>query len=265
VLTLANHGSRAVAYALSHTDAPALPGRDVLSELSLLPAASTVTFGAPRHPLSSITVPARGRERVPVTVTPDPALPEGALYGGELVFTPAGDGPPLRVPYAGYMGDYSAVPVLTPTARGFPWLARETGIALDSTLHVRPVYVRQDAGAAYTLAPLTFGSRTGADTPFVLAHLNSFARRLRLEVAGARGRVLGEALAEDYVPRDAVDNLVAAEPNLFTALPFDGTVRAGGRRLRLPDGDYRLILEVQGAPGGPWQRWTSPVFRIDRS
>ena len=68
---------------------------------------------------------------------------------------------PLRVPYAGYKGDYQAIPATTPTTHGFPWLARATGVAQDAAGRVRPVYAKQDAGAVFSFAPKTLHDRTG--------------------------------------------------------------------------------------------------------
>ena len=97
------------------------------------------------------------------------------------MFAPADGGPPLRVPFAGYKGDYQAVPATTPTSQGYPWLARQTGVTGGGAA-VHPIYAKQDAGASFTLAPVSFGPRQGADIPFVLVHLNNFARRIRVEV-----------------------------------------------------------------------------------
>ena len=60
---------------------------------------------------------------VDVTITA-PASPNQGQYGGYITLTPQGGGNALSVPYAGFIGDYQTVPVLTPTANGFPWLAR---------------------------------------------------------------------------------------------------------------------------------------------
>ncbi len=217
----------------------------------------------------SIAVPRRGDARVEVRIAPNASLSEGAVYGGYLVFTPGDGGPPLRVPYAGYKGDYQAVPALTPTTQGYPWLARKTSVTIDGVGAVHPVYAKQEAGAAFTLAPVSFGPRQGADIPLVLVHLNNFARRIRVEVfSPGRRRSLGTAFSQDYVPRNVVENLLSQPWALPTPLPFDGTVRRGGQRLRLPDGEYELRVTVDRPLAGrdtPAETWTSPPFRIDRS
>jgi minor extracellular serine protease Vpr len=267
-LTILNRGRSALTYALSKTDAPALAGRDIFVEHSEA-GPSTVAFTHARHAMASITVPAHGRARLDVSITPDAGLSEGAVYGGHLVFTPSDGGPPLRVPYAGYKGDYQAVPAMTPTTQGYPWLARQTSVTIDGAGAVHPVYAKQDAGATFTLAPVSFGPRRGADIPVVLVHLNNFARRIRVEVfSPGRRRSVGEAFRQDYVLRNPVDNLLAQPWSLVTPLPFDGTVRRGGERLQLPDGEYELRVTVERALAGrdtPVETWTSPPFRIDRS
>jgi minor extracellular serine protease Vpr len=225
--------------------------------------------------VSSVVVRPGGRARVDVRIAPDPTLPAGALYGGFLVFTPDGEGQPLRVPYAGYNGDYQAVPVMTPTAKGYPWLARKTALSLDSTFHVRPVYEQATADDTFTFTPravtlpppLAF-SRPGSDMPFVLLHLENPAQRVHVEVFSARrGRREGEAFDAERLPRDAYDVPGALPYALVTALPIDGSVRRGHRRVPLPDGEYYVRVTVERALAEhrtPVETWTSPLFRIDR-
>jgi minor extracellular serine protease Vpr len=267
-LTISNRLGKAVTYALSNADAQVVVGRDITVERSVGPA-TTVAFTVGSHAAATVTVPPGGRARLEVRVTPDPALSEGALYGGYLVFTPDDGSPPLRVPYAGYKGDYQDVPAMTPTSRGYPWLARQTGVTLDGLGRIRRVYAKQDAGAVFTLAPRVFGPRTGADVPVALVHLNNFARRIRMDVVTPGSPYsLGEAFRQDYVPRDAVENLLAQPWSLATSLAFDGTVRRGDGRVPLPDGEYQLVVTVERALADadtPVETWTSPAFRIDRS
>ena len=59
-----------------------------------------------------------------VTIAPNAGLANQSQYGGYVVLTPQGGGKTYRVPYAGFVGDYQTVPVLTPTPNGFPWLAK---------------------------------------------------------------------------------------------------------------------------------------------
>jgi hypothetical protein len=136
-------------------------------------------------------------------------------------------------------------------------------------------YAKQDAGAVFTLSPKTFTAgahtRMGADTPFVLVHMNHPARRIGLEVFSTRRhhRVsFGEVFAQDFVPRNKVENILAQDWSLVTALPLDGTTRFGHRRYRLPDGEYYVVMTVEKAlaeRGTPTETWTSPTFKIDRA
>jgi minor extracellular serine protease Vpr len=262
-VTIANRSRRTVTYALSTVDAPAVAGRDIFTEHTEAGAA-TVAFTRHRRPITSVIVPAHGRVTIDVRIAPHPGLSEGAVYGGYLVATPGDGSPALRVVYGGYKGDYAAVPALTPTTQGYPWLARQTGVTLDGLAKIRRTYARQDAGAVFTLAPRQFGPRSGADVPIALVHLNNFARRIRVDVVRPGSRhSLGEAYRRDYVARNGVENLLSQPWSLITELPFDGTVRRGHRQLPLPDGDYQLAVTAE-PPSGAAETWTSPVFRIDR-
>jgi hypothetical protein len=174
-LTIANDGPTAVTYAIANKDALAVAGRAFNAEHPEL-SASAVTFTQ-----SQVTVSPHGRARIGVTIAPAATLSEGAIYGGYLVFTPADGGPPLRVPYAGYKGDYQAVPAMTATAQGYPKLAR----------------------------------LSDADVPSVLVHLNNYARRIRIVAYRGHHRA-GTVLREDYVPRNHAEAPLAW--NLATTL-----------------------------------------------
>ena len=153
----------------------------------------------------------------------------------------------LRVPYAGYNGDYQEIPVLTPTPFGFPWLAKVVGANL----------VNQPAGASFTLLDL--------DVPFILVHLDHQSRRLRIEVLDmTTGQSLGFADDEAFLPRNS-------SATSFFAFPWDGTVidtTAGGTR-DVPDGAYRVEISVLKALGDPrnpshTETWSSPPIVIAR-
>src|SRR4029453_19483630 len=82
---------------------------------SFVPSFATVQFSTPAVTLGG---PPANRETILVTIAP-PALP-AKLFGGYIKLTPDDGGTGLRVPYAGYNGDYQQIPVLTPTPFGFP-------------------------------------------------------------------------------------------------------------------------------------------------
>jgi hypothetical protein len=181
----------------------------------------------------------------------------------------------MRVPYAGYVGDYQAIQASTATAQGFPWLARKTNIVIDGTGHIRANYTKQSAGAVFTLAPTTLTTvpassttRAGTDTPFVVVHMNHQARNVRLEVfSPSSTKSLGTAFEQDYVARNLYETATVSQWDFVKAFPFDGTTRQGNKRSALPDGQYYLVMTITKAGADrsdPTETWTSPTFTIDR-
>ncbi|HYG57982.1 MAG TPA: S8 family serine peptidase, partial [Symbiobacteriaceae bacterium] len=234
-LTVENKGAEAVTYNLSHVPALATGPNEYTVAAYL--SDTVVDFDVP-----SITVPAKGKASFTVTITADETLPERSIYGGYIVLTPEGSGQLLRVPYAGLKGDYQSVPILTPTAYGFPWLAWADG----------STYYKLEEGAVFTMV--------GNDIPSVAVHLDHQVRRLRLEVQDAvTGKTWHRAFAdEEYVGKSAT-------PTGFFGFAFDGTTVAGKKTFTVPDGQYVLVLSVEKPLGeGEWETWTSPVFTIDR-
>jgi hypothetical protein len=184
---------------------------------------------------------------IDVTITPPAADPAARLFGGYIVFTPDDGSSPLRVPYAGYNGDYQAIQVLTPTPAGLPWLAKLVGTSLFN----------QPNGATYTLQ--------GDDVPYFLVHLDHQPRTLKLEVIDqSTGESAGFADIEEFLPRNS-------SATGFFAVTWDGTVmrRPGGKLRPVADGTYRIELTVLKALGdldiaAHTEHWTSPDVTIDR-
>jgi minor extracellular serine protease Vpr len=242
-LRIENARSTPVTYDLSHVAALATGPSAQDPTGTFVPGAfnapAAVSFGA-----STVTVPAGHTTSVAVTITP-PSSPVRGLYGGYIVATPQGGGVETRVPYAGFVGDYQGFPVLTPTANGFPWLARLTD----------GFFVRQDPGAVFTLQ--------GDDVPIFLYHLDHQVRRLRLQVFdAATGRSWHRALDLEYHGRNS-------SPTAFFAVGWDG-LTVNGRRINVvPNGTYVIELSVQKALGDDdnaahWESWTSPILTIAR-
>ncbi|GHA80956.1 hypothetical protein GCM10007067_18760 [Lysobacter bugurensis] len=236
-LTVENTGDTPVTYTFSATGAVSTAG-STFTPSFFLPATG-VAFEA-----SSVTVAPGATATVNVTITP-PAAPLGGQYGGYLVLKPNDGSATLRVPYAGYIGDYQARQVMTPTANGFPWLAKST----DGS------YFNQPDGATYTLS--------GGDIPYFLVHLDHQSRMLRMDVVeAASGRVWRRASQVEYLGRNS-------SPTGFFAYSWDGQVKVGKRTETAPDGRYRMRLSVLKALGDPtneahWERWESPVITIAR-
>ena len=233
----------AVTYTVSHHPALAT-GPDTFIP-SFLASFATVRFS--RSTLTLEGDDDGDEAEVLVTITPPPVTGASRLFGGYIVLTPDDGSPVLRVPYAGYNGDYQAIRVLTPTPAGFPWLA---------TL-ASEVFSNQPAGALFTLQD--------GDLPFILFHLDHQSRQLKLEVfEAATGRSSGFAEIDDFVIRNT------SATSFFYSV-WDGTTmtRPGGETRPVPNGTYRIeisVLKALGDPANPAhvERWTSPNITIAR-
>ncbi len=239
-LVLDNRGRRAVTYTLSSVNG--LTTGPSTYTPSFFSNGASVAFSR-----STITVPPSTALGVAVTVTPPPTLAStaGGLYGGFVVATPDDGSPVLRVPFAGYIGDYQARQVLVPTAFGFPWLAKLSGAN----------YVNQPSGATYTM--------TGNDVPFFLIHFEHQSQKVRMTVRDAdSGKSWHRALQTEWMGRNST-------PTGFFAFTWDGTTVAGNKTYTVPNGRYTVELEVLKALGDAenpahWETWTSPVITVNR-
>ena len=238
---------RDVTYDISHETALATgPNTQTgasynISGVYLAPA--TVSFSVP-----SVTVPRQRRATFDVTINANPALPERSIYGGYIVLTRRDNGEVLRVPYAGFKGDYQSTQVLTPTANGFPWLAQL----------VDGFYQNRNAtGASYTML--------GDDIPYFLMHLDHLSRRIKLEAFDAvTGKSWFYVSDDEFVTRNST-------PGGFFAFVWDGTTffRKGRDWQTVPNGQYVVrvsVLKALGDESNPahWETWTSSVITIAR-
>jgi minor extracellular serine protease Vpr len=243
-LTVQNNGAAAVTFTLSHVAALAT-GPDTFT-LAFFNAPSTVSFSSP-----SVNVPAGGSATVDVTISPNTGLADRSLYGGYILFSPS-SGNPLRVPFAGFKGDYQSIQAITPTVNGFPWLAKQVGTN----------FVNQPAGATYTLV--------GTDVPFLIVHFHHQMERFDVQVVDAATLqpvhpVFSNAIEEEFLPRNST-------ATSFFAFAWDGTRQHnnGNNKTKVvPDGSYRLIitaLKALGDENNPahFETWTSPVVTLDR-
>lgn len=203
---------------------------------------------------TSITVPARGRTTLTATITPA-TTPANGQYGGYIVLTPVDGGRVYRVPFAGFVGDYQGIQVLTPTANGFPWLA-----SLDAG-----TYTQETAPTTYTMQ--------GEDIPYFLAHFDHQSSRFKMTVteikthkktgAKSKGRSWHKILDERHFGRNST-------PTGFFAIAWDGTTFAGqGQTFTVPDGEYVVTISVLKALGDSsnpahTETWESPAVIIDR-
>ena len=248
-ISVKNEATTSVIYDLSHSAAVAAgPNTQTGASYNIsgtFNAPATVSFSAP-----SITVPAGGTASFDVTIDANAGLPDRSLYGGYVVLTPQGGGAVYRVPFAGFKGNYQSTQVLTPTANGFPWLARLNG----------GTYFNLPTGGTFTMA--------NGDIPYFLVHLDHLSRRVRFEAFDAvTGRSWHRVSDDEYVTRNST-------PGGFFAFTWDGTTFTGKGKndnqwRTVPNGQYVVRLSVLKALGDEnnpahWETWTSPVITIAR-
>jgi hypothetical protein len=235
-LTIENKAASAVTYDLSFDNALSTSG--VITP-GFYDSDASVTFSTP-----TVTIPAGEKGTVRATINPA-TYPEYGQYGGYIVFTPQGGGQIYRVPFAGFVGDYQSIQVLTPTVYGFPalgWTPDGSNFGFAS------------AGDTFTMQ--------GYDIPFFLVHFDHQARTFLMDIYAQNGKAWNRAYNEDYLPRNSTTTG-------FFAFPFDGTTFAGKKVYTVPDGTYYAVLSVLKANGdaknpADWEIWTSPLFVIDR-
>ena len=244
-LTFSNSSDHDVTYTLT-----TLPGLTIANTFSpgFSTGFATVGFDSP-----SVLVPAGSDAAVDVTITA-PAAPLKGLYGGWIVATP--DNPDLttlRVPYAGFIGDYQSIQALAPTASGFPWLAMLN--PADSKLY------KQTDGAVFTLV----GAKDGLNAPHVLIHFDQQVQQIQLQVIDpVSGRNWQYLDNSKYIPRNST-------ATGFYDWTFDGTTWTPNlkKAFTVPNGSYIISVRALKALGNPdnpadWETWTSPVFTIAR-
>ncbi|HEX2010409.1 MAG TPA: S8 family serine peptidase [Roseateles sp.] len=247
-LQIKNLGNAGVIYDISHEPGLAT-GPNTFSQqgIQYRAAPATVSFSK-----STVTVQAASTQNVDVTIAApaSSALEDRGIYGGYIVLTPQGGGETLRVPFAGYKGDYQAIQVLAPTANGFPWLAKLSGSSLFN----------QPAGASYSLI--------GDDIPYFLLHLDHQSEMVLLEALDAgTGELKGKVSQDEWVTRNNT-------PTGFFNFSWDGTVfkkdsSKPNQWSSLPNGAYKVRVTVKKALADKkndahYETWTSPVITLAR-
>lgn len=239
-LTITNKGSASVSYSLTHQPALASsPGTFTFPGGTI--GSSTVSFSA-----NPVIVPAGGSASVDVTVTANAGLADRSMFGGYVVVTPDDAGQDVRVPFAGFKGDYQSLQIFVPTGNNFPRLGKQ----------VAPGSFQIPVG------PLTY-TLQGLDQVFVLVHLEHQSARLRMEVLDATtGQSWHRALDEKDVGRNT-------SAGGFFALSWDGITVNGNQAVVVPNGSYVIKLSALKALGdgnnpAHWETWTSPVVTLAR-
>jgi subtilisin family serine protease len=223
-VTLFNDAPTTQTYALSHEPALATSG---VTTPAFSAAAASVVFEN-----DSVTVAAGASATVRVTITP-PTSAAPLQYGGYIV---ARSGPKgtVRVPYAGFSGDYQSIVHLS--GSGLPALA--TGTTPE------------------TRAPTLTVSRSSA-TIFVHYHLGHQASSIEVQLVATEGDRRGRAVRLDFLPRNATASdffTIGLDPNNNGGIP-------------LPPGDYRIelmLVKALGDPANPThvERWTSGTITL---
>jgi subtilisin family serine protease len=258
-LRITNSGTSAVTYTFSAVNALSV---GTTFSPAFYSSDASVSFSA-----ASLTVRSGRSANVRVTITP-PTGPDKAQYGGYIILT-GSDGSTLRVPFAGFVGDYQSIQAITPTPYGFPWLA----VSIDGSYY-GPVTGPSD----------WVYSMVGEDVPYLLIHFDHQVTRLVLEVYdAATGQLVDDeykyGFVEKYLPRNSTSTG-------FFAFAWDGTLvdqnggdgRHGGHghhgdemepAMTAPNGQYILVVKALKALGdyhnpADWETWTSPVVAIER-
>jgi subtilisin family serine protease len=202
---------------------------------------------------ASITVPARGEGTFTATITPATG-PNQGQYGGYIMLTQQGADHVFRVPFAGFVGDYQSIRVLTPTANGFPWLAKLAG----------GTFTNQPAGASYTLV--------GDDVPQFLAHFDHQSQRFSMKVNALKtvngvkklDRDWFFVIDEQYFGRNQTTTG-------FFSFSWDGTTfnKGNTKTFVVPNGEYVVTISVLKALGDSTnpahtETWQSPPIVINR-
>lgn len=258
-ITATNDGPDDVTYAVSFEDGISTSGNPNNPAFSY----ATSTVQVPE----TVTVPAGGSASLDVTISPNTGL-ELAQYGGYVILTPE-EGEPLRVPYAGFAGDYQALPRLGDIGAGLPVLAELTAcqrlIGVDCTMGGS--WLPAPDGATYSMAD--------GDVPTMLVHRVHPLQQLQLTVYAARDGERHLAYGPTATFLDAHHLGRSGSAAGFTPYTWDGTLNSPytsgvfNQDWPVPDGDYIIELEVLSALGDPdnpdhVERVDSAAFTIDR-
>ena len=261
VLTIRNNGATDATYDLDYSNAVSTSGLTAVTGFWL--GFAEVHFSA-----SSVTVPAGGSATVTATVIPD-VFPDPdflgpidfGIYSGFITVQNQAGGDPLRVPYAGFVGDYQRIQHMAGDPFGLPWL----------TVLIGGTYFKVDGPLDWVY------SMQGDDVPFFLIHFDHQVEYLEAKVYEADTGspvhpVFNTAWTFDYLPRNS-------SSTGFFAFDWDGErIHSNGYNGKgytknltktVPDGEYIIeirALKANGDRANPdhWESWTSPVIAIDR-
>jgi subtilisin family serine protease len=242
-VTLTNTSTTPVRYAITKSDGVATLGSLISKTFFKKNVAATMSAPA------TVTVPAKGTFTVRVKITP-PSKPATAIYGGWITFTAAG-ATTLHVPFAGMVGDYQSVKVMT--SKGLPTLARFDESGNGGPVPGHPVYTMKKG-----------------DYPFVLLQLDYPVSDLRIDIFRVGWRGLRTPIAPNYRSWVTTGPVGKDNPNYpYNYFYFDGsytTLSANGTQFPIQNGTYVIVITVTKALADhsrdSYESWTSPTFSI---
>jgi minor extracellular serine protease Vpr len=256
-LTVTNRGAESVTYEIGH--AGTLSAAVITYTVpALLPPEGVFTGPG------NVTVPGGGTASFDVTLTaPGYGLPNHQ-YGGFITLTPvdaATGASALRVPYAGYDGDYAGEMGLL----GFwNWPADSPPVFVEVDPILSEIVYDED-GNVDDIQPVEPGNvydvRQG-DYPVIDAFFGHFPRRMEVWAVNQRSGQRLLAMEDDYLRR-------SPWPGETYAFAWDGHVQAGqsDSTRTAPSGTYVLEMRLLRAMGDPdnaedWDVWESPQFEL---
>jgi len=254
VLTIHNNGSSDATYDLGHEAAISTSG--VTAVTGFFFSDADVEFDP-----ATVSVPAGGYANVTATIHAATGPTAFGQYGGYIVVQNQAGGEPLRVPYAGFVGDYQSIEHMAGDPYGMPWLAVLIGGSYFK--------VNGPEDWIYTME--------GDDVPFFLIHFDHqveylVAKVFEADTAKPVHPVFNDAFVYEYLPRNS-------SSTGFFAFDWDGTrIHSNGYNGKgytkdltkvVPDGNYVVeirALKANGDRNNPahWETWQSPVIAIDR-
>jgi minor extracellular serine protease Vpr len=219
----------AITYTFSH--APALANGANTFTPAFFNAVATVTFSTP-----SVTVKNNQSASVNVSITaPSGTAITDGTYGGYVVATGT-DGSTLRVPYAGYIGDYQSRVVLTNIGGSF---GANSGRVCRATTTPGSFLLQPFAspGGTFTFAD-------ALQVPFFCQHFNHQSRTVTFTARNTATNTTYVAETFNYFGR-------SSSATSFFAIDWDGASGDGDARAPVPNGIYEIGVNVLKALGDP--------------
>jgi len=231
-----------------------------------------VAFKVGGVPATSVVVPANGSATVAATIAPRADdWDDTAIYGGFLTFSPtSGSTQALRVPYAGFVGDYQSIDPIQSGSCSLPTLAH-LGSATDSITCDKDI----PAIAGFTAArDGGTWSQPKKDPVVLLWHLQHQVQQLTVTLVDA---ATGQPFTAGN--RNPVLFQVSGVARNSTATAFGGFVwdgrstfidngGGGAHTNAVPAGNYKLMVtavkvkSLTDSTANRTQVWTSPVITL---